>query len=403
MGDAGNGGVKSKALLEWRSHLKRTRVVNMSEYQCYEFVAVDQPLTAKQIDELGAISTRAEISPTRFWNEYHYGSLKADPAKLLARYFDAHLYFANWGTRRLMLRVPQSRVDVKVLKSFFVGSSAARITLAGKYAILAFDYGDEENDDDDGTIPGSLSALLPLRSELLQGDLRCAYLAWLFAVQNGNVKDGTTEPPVPAGLGSLTGAQQALVEFLRIDCDLLAAAKRGSVEPEDDDTEFRRWVKHLSMPQKDHWLLKAVTEPTLALGTDLLRAFRATRRSKSSSKGRTVRVLREMVADECDKRESAEAARKQKAKNAAEKSRNRRLNLLRSGIDAAWSNLEKLIAASDYDKAVKLAIDLKDVATSDGQLTSYQTRFEAMRKRQLRRRGFFDRWKSKTKHSNGES
>ena len=42
----------------------------MSEYQCYEFVALDQSLTARQMAELRAISTRAEISPTRFWNTH---------------------------------------------------------------------------------------------------------------------------------------------------------------------------------------------------------------------------------------------------------------------------------------------------------------------------------------------
>jgi len=57
----------------------------MSEYQCYEFVALDQPLTPFQMAELRAISTRAEISPTRFWNEYQWGDLKADPAKLVER------------------------------------------------------------------------------------------------------------------------------------------------------------------------------------------------------------------------------------------------------------------------------------------------------------------------------
>jgi predicted HTH transcriptional regulator len=34
----------------------------MSEYQCYEFVALDRPLTAKQMAELRAISTRAPAS-----------------------------------------------------------------------------------------------------------------------------------------------------------------------------------------------------------------------------------------------------------------------------------------------------------------------------------------------------
>jgi hypothetical protein len=35
----------------------------------------------------------------------------ADPAKLMERYFDAHVYFANWGTHRLMLRTPKARTD----------------------------------------------------------------------------------------------------------------------------------------------------------------------------------------------------------------------------------------------------------------------------------------------------
>jgi len=41
----------------------------MSEYQCYEFIALDRPLTAKEMAELRAISTTGEITPTRFWNE----------------------------------------------------------------------------------------------------------------------------------------------------------------------------------------------------------------------------------------------------------------------------------------------------------------------------------------------
>ena len=92
----------------------------MGEYQSYELIAIDRPLTSKQMAELRAVSTRAEISPTRFWNEYQYGDLKADPAKLMVRHFDAHLYSANWGSRRLMLRVPLARVDVSALRACFV-------------------------------------------------------------------------------------------------------------------------------------------------------------------------------------------------------------------------------------------------------------------------------------------
>ena len=71
----------------------------MSEYQYYEFLALDRPLTAKQRAELRSISSRAEITATRFTNEYQWGDLKGDPLQMVKEYFDAFLYLANWGTR----------------------------------------------------------------------------------------------------------------------------------------------------------------------------------------------------------------------------------------------------------------------------------------------------------------
>ena len=61
----------------------------MSEYQYYEFQAIDQPLTDRQMHELRAISSRATISRTRFSNYYTFGDLKANPRDVLVRYFDA--------------------------------------------------------------------------------------------------------------------------------------------------------------------------------------------------------------------------------------------------------------------------------------------------------------------------
>lgn len=45
----------------------------MSEYQYYEFVALDRALTPDEVEELRRISTRAQISPTGFRNEYQWG------------------------------------------------------------------------------------------------------------------------------------------------------------------------------------------------------------------------------------------------------------------------------------------------------------------------------------------
>lgn len=54
------------------------------------------------------MSSRGRITSSGFVNHYQWGDLKADPAKWMERYFDVHVYLANWGTRRIMLRLPKA-------------------------------------------------------------------------------------------------------------------------------------------------------------------------------------------------------------------------------------------------------------------------------------------------------
>ncbi len=51
----------------------------MSEYQYYEFQAVDRRLTQEQMGELRAYSSRAQITPSSVVNEYNWGSFKGNP------------------------------------------------------------------------------------------------------------------------------------------------------------------------------------------------------------------------------------------------------------------------------------------------------------------------------------
>jgi hypothetical protein len=67
----------------------------VSEYQYYEFSAVDRPLTTREQAVLRSLSTRADITATSFVNTYEWGNFKGDPDELMERYFDAHLYLAN--------------------------------------------------------------------------------------------------------------------------------------------------------------------------------------------------------------------------------------------------------------------------------------------------------------------
>jgi hypothetical protein len=78
----------------------------MSEYQYYEFLAIDRPLTSEEISALHALSTRAHITPVSFTNHYEWGDFKGNPDKLIERYFDAHVYVASGMTAVFMVRVP---------------------------------------------------------------------------------------------------------------------------------------------------------------------------------------------------------------------------------------------------------------------------------------------------------
>jgi hypothetical protein len=201
----------------------------LSEYQYFEFQAIDRPLTKKAIAELRSYSTRAQITPTSFVNDYSWGNFKGDADLWMAKYFDAFLYFANWGTRILKLRLPESLLSPKTARLYAVGEHASARLRSGN-VILSLCSENEEGDDLLESRGGSwLAALISVRAELARGDLRALYLGWLLCLQNGALDPYDPWPPVPTGLGRLTASLSALVDFLRIDQDLVRlSAKRAA-------------------------------------------------------------------------------------------------------------------------------------------------------------------------------
>ena len=199
----------------------------MSEYQYYEFLAVDQPLGKEDIAALRALSTRARITATSFTNHYNWGDFKGDPTRLMERWFDLHLYFANWMSRRLMVRLPKRLINRDRLDTFLRDVGNVEIPTSGENVIIDIwhDYEPPEfTDDDDGS--GWLGALAPLRADLLAGDWRMFYLLWLMEAQAGTIKDDEREPL--AGIGPLNGGLETFADFFHIDRDLVQAAAEES-------------------------------------------------------------------------------------------------------------------------------------------------------------------------------
>jgi len=104
----------------------------LSEYQYYEFQAIDRPLSEKDRNELRSLSSRARITSRSFINAYNWGDFRGDPVELMERWFDLHLYFANWGNPRLMIRLPKQLVDHELIEDLIRDVECAELVSSGR-------------------------------------------------------------------------------------------------------------------------------------------------------------------------------------------------------------------------------------------------------------------------------
>jgi hypothetical protein len=249
----------------------------VSEYQYYEFRAVDRALTDRQMRELRAISSRAEISRPSFSNYYTYGDLRANPRDLLTKYFDASLYFANWLFLEVAFRYPKGAVDVKALRRYAAGHTLEIRSTASDVIVALSVESDGESFDpaDDGS--GWLSSVIGLRADLASGDERFVYLAWLLDVQCGEIDDNAVEPARPEGLGNLSPVLDSLVDIIGLDRDLVAAAAGGSRQavPRSSARDIDRWLATLD-PAEHITMLSRIAGGNGDVGAELMRRFRQT-------------------------------------------------------------------------------------------------------------------------------
>jgi hypothetical protein len=362
----------------------------MSEYQYYEFLALDRPLTAKQRAELRSISSRAEITSTRFVNEYQWGDLKGDPRKMVERYFDAFLYLANWGTRQVMFRLPRGVLDPETARQYCYTDTASLIE-TDSHLILNL-YIDQEEADDYWDEPGGqLAAMVQARSELAAGDLRLLYLAWLLALQSDYVDGEEVEPPVPAGLGDLSAGLQAIVDFFEIDEDLIAVAAASS-PPMEEPRGLEEWVASLAAEEKNALLARVAGGEGAAVQALLLRRFRAVGGTASATPGRTATELWGAAADRKEARAKAaeRRRRKEEARKAAEQAaaREKRLDQLSTRTEEAWAKVTELIETRkprEYDLAVLILRDLQSLAEREEGSAGFRKRFLELRARHDRK------------------
>lgn len=371
----------------------------MSEYQYYEFQAVDQPLTAEQQRALRAISTRARISAWGFVNSYSYGELRAAPEKLLAAYFDIFVYVSSWGHRRLIIRLPRDLLPGAACE--FEHPAALSLRTEGAYVFLewsreADEDGEawtDEEDWTDGKRDGTawMSVLSKLRQELIGGDLRSLYLGWLSGIIDYEEAEECDPPAAPPGLDRLTAAQEALCRFLSIDPALLdVAAETSPPPPAPDRDRTAAAVRRMSPAEKDQWLLRLLAgEPWLQ--QRFARHLEEIAPAAIPDAPPPRRLLAsEMVALAAER--AAEEERK--AQEAALRQREQALDALERRQEAVWAGIADLISkqqAKAYDQAVQHLTELRELSVRRGNVAAFQRRLDALLSGHHRRRSLIER------------
>jgi hypothetical protein len=377
----------------------------VSEYQYHEWQAVDRMLTPEEEIAVNTLSSHIEVGSSRAIVTYHWSNFRHDPKQVLLKYFDAYFYLANWGSLRLMFRFPKGLLDAADIEPYCVDEYITLETI-GEYQVLDLDFGPE---DGGCWMEGAagLSYFIHLRADLLEGDYRLLYLAWLKAMTlcgdplaESECEDDELDiivhdrqPPIPPGLRELSPPLQSFVRVFEVEPFLVQAAAEASPDLEKTlsvvDSEL---IERLPREERDGFLLRlAQGDPAVGLALrKRLGAFLPQKPSQPARR-RTIRELiqRAQVLDRAEKERQAEAARQ---KHIAE------MEALASREKQVWTQVEELLEsggtiASVYDEVTALLDKLEQLSEFQQTQDVFRGRVHQLAQEYARRPSLIGRWK----------
>lgn len=393
----------------------------MSEYQYYDFRAIDRPLSSTEISELRALSTRAEITSRSFTNTYNWGNLKGDPNEWMEKYFDAHVYVSNLGSLRFMLRLDKGSILNDVLDLYVVEGSFGYWT-TDEHLILEWSLETEDAFESYMDGDAAMGDLLPIRDELMRGDYRALYIGWLSSLASGwgyrtgyednedsdkedSDKENSdkedelaiegVEPPVPPGLGQPSAAQVALADFLYMDRDLLTASGEGSLPLEIrnvSDMDTLAWVGQLSVEEMRGLLARVIVGEGMRVQLELQKRFYADLRGREQvpvkkADRRTANQLLERAKQIEGDRKRWEAEKQRLERKAY-------LETLMLKLPQLWKSVNELAekqSGSSYDQSVTILVELRDAYGQAGRGDEFADLFTKFMSRHGQRKKLVER------------
>jgi len=365
----------------------------MSEYQYYEFAAIDGPISDEGLRYARGCSSRANVSRVRWQNTYTFGDFHGS-ADTLLKYYDVHFYIANWGTVRLGLAFPKGAIAPVAIQPYLRGGERYEETLTfkeiGNRCIIWWERNEEGGWGwTEGN--GLIDQLIGIREELLRGDHRALFLGWLADFDPDewlDPKDGAVVmPPIPAGLDQLSPALAALIEQFPVDRDALAVAAGLSQASPPERLPIPAVLERLSMAEMRALLGRVAEGGGMGVMTEL---NRLTYPPAHTQAGQAIKCT-DFAAKTIETRE---ARGKQEAKAAAAKrqheaeARQQHLASIMRRADSLWAGLDPLMdqkIASAYDQVAAQLQELRDAYAQAGDIGSFQQKLTGFRARYANR------------------
>ncbi|NJR40831.1 MAG: hypothetical protein HC781_20825 [Leptolyngbyaceae cyanobacterium CSU_1_4] len=366
----------------------------MSEYQHYEFQALDRPLTKDELSYVRGLSSRVELTSSKAtfiysFDDFKVSDFKTDPQHLVERCFDAMLYQASFGIQQVIFRFPRSLLNPALFAPYCVPHFLT-VSTTSEHVLLNLKITEEEGlgwiREEDW-----LTKLVPLRDDLLRGDLRMLYLAWLIAIQVDLEDEDLLEPPVPPNLGNLSSALSSFVDLFGLDEDLLSAAAQNSPFEEEQCEPIEAWVAALPETERNDFLVRLVRGES-HLASQLIQRLRQVNlqpRSMGESE-QPRRSLADLMAIAL----TQEKNRKTREQQIARQVRAAQLEVMAPKEALMWQEVFRLIELKQtkaYDQAIEYLIDLRDLAEHQQTLPQFFDRIKKMREDYGHRVGLMSR------------
>lgn len=366
----------------------------MSTYQRYEFLALDGPISDEGLRTAQGCSRRAEVSPYRWVNSYNWGDFSGSEDQLL-QYYDAFLYFADWGSFRFSLAFPEGSLPPEAVDPYLsegdheFGAVLSCSDLSGRLVVCWEYHEDAVYWDDPLDLDGLLGRMAGIRELVMLGDYRAFFLVWLAAFDPDWVDDGEVcIPPIPPGMDQLNAALHCLAEQMRVEEDAVQAAielSEGCRLP--DPMPIADVIDSLSVFEMKRLLTCVVQEGGGCVRAELIQKTRSpvtvddTPRITQAEFAARIRSIRE-------ERRRARAKKEEESRRKKAQIRKVHLEEVYAQSQAIWKRLDQCLVKktpSAYDSALEQLKELRDAYAQAEDAGEFATQLSLFRERYARR------------------